>query len=219
MTITWGSLKTDIRTDLKDPNASRWSDASLFVWLKDAVRDYSSYFPLRKDSTELTASDSELKIYPLPTDYVDILFLEAPENTVLEIRDPRPGTRYADTPKPYTFHIDGGSLILSGPPDEGDQVLLTYHAIHSIPASESDDSFVFTVPDADMELLRLYVYAKAHNQLRGNQARLDRFKETGRRDDNPIEEEVVYPMWDYRNKLSERFPGGNIKLYRPGRVR
>lgn len=218
MTTTWGDLKAEIRVDLKDPNASKWSDASLYVWVKDAIRDYSTYFPLRKDRVELTVSPTSDVTYPLPADYVDMIYVESPEDTYLEQREPRPGARYASTPQPYNYVIDGGSLILSGPPQDGDQVLLTYHSVHALPTAVDEDADVLTVPDSDVELLRLYVYAKAHNQLRGNQARLDRFKETGRRDDNPIEEEVVFPMMDYHRKLSERFRGGVVRLYRPGRV-
>ncbi len=45
---TWAQLLADIRIDLKDTGTTpRWSDAALYLYAKDAIRDYSSYFPLR----------------------------------------------------------------------------------------------------------------------------------------------------------------------------
>lgn len=219
MAITWQDLLTEVRVDLKDPSGSKWDDSTLYVWLKDAVRDYSTYFPYRVDRAELTASDTENKVYTLPAEFVDTIYVESPKGTYLEERNPRPGARYADTPSPYTFVTDGGSLILSGPPSTGDSVWMTFHAVHLLPTGPEETTFTLTVPDADIELIRIYMVAKAQTQYRGNQARLDRFKETGRRDDNPLEDEVIYTMDDYYRKIASRFKGGVVKLYRPGRVR
>ena len=76
------------------------------------------------------------------------------------------------------------------------------------------DAFVFEVPDADLELIRLYVKAKVYEQMRSKQAALDRFKlGSGSREDNPIAPEVEDLMKIYHEKIMERIPGGDIELF------
>jgi hypothetical protein len=153
---------------------------------------------------------------------VDVINVECPIGTFLENRNERPGRKYftsSSATRPFTYHIEGGGLYLNSPPLEGDSVLLTYFAVHVVPASETAAT-VMTVPDRDLELIRLYVKAQVNIQMRGKQARLDRFKTgAGARDDNPLEPESVDLMQDYYAKIAERISGGAVKLYRPGRIR
>ncbi len=219
MTITWADLLADIRVDLKDASGTKWSDANLFVWFKDALRDFTNYSPKRVDAEELTATDSTLLVYTLPTGFIDDIYVQSPEGIYLEKQSQRPGSRFYSTARPYYYRIENGQLTLSAAPISGNPVLLTYYCMHDLPTSEADLAAVMSFEDSDVELIRLYVYAKAHLQLRGNQSRLDRFRETGKRDDNPIIIEFANPMDEYNRKIAERFSGGVIKLYRPGRVR
>jgi hypothetical protein len=86
------------------------------------------------------------------------------------------------------------------------------------PASPDDNTFSLTIPIADEELIRLYVKAKASEQLRTQQANLDRFKlGNGDRQDNPLLPEVNTLMVEYRTKLAERYPGKTIKFWKPKR--
>jgi hypothetical protein len=214
---TWAELLADIRTDLQDAGQTpRWSDDLLFMYAKDAIRDYSEWFPRRVDRTALTLSGSS---YPLPADFVSDIFVESPVNTFLEKRQERPGTKYSTlNTRPYYYFIDGGNLYLNGSPR--DDVLLTYYATHPVPSAKDDSAFLITVPDSDIELLRLYVKAQVHSQMRGKTSRLDRFEPgSGRRDDNPLLPEYNSLMQEYLSKISERVTGGSIRLYRPGRVR
>lgn len=215
---TWGSLLSDIRADLKDTSATkRWPDSSLYVWAKDAIRDYSVHFPLRK-STTLTESDGK---YALPDDFANDLYVTCPDDEYLEKRQTRPGVKYLTVHRPTLYSIREGFLYLNGSPSVGDEVTLFYEAKHDVPASETDTTFVLTIPEADEELIRLYVKAKATEQVRTQQSNLDRFSPgSGRRDDNPLEPETVNLMGEYYRKIAQRFPGGVIYLYRPdGRYR
>ena len=42
----------------------RWSDAAIYLYAKDAIRDYSSYFPMRVTRVELV-EDSRLLCGPV----------------------------------------------------------------------------------------------------------------------------------------------------------
>ena len=212
---TWAGFLAELRQDIQDTGATpRWSDQMLYVYTKDAIRDYSQWFPKRVDRLLITPADS---VYALPADYVDDVLVECPLDRFLERRHEIPGRRYGSLTRPLYYHIQGGNLYLQGNPLEGDSLYLTYEAIHPIPASETDSPFVFTVPDSDMELIRIYVKAQVHGQMRSKQARLDRFEPgSGRRDDNPLTPELSNIMDDYHEKIATRLRGKVIKLYRVG---
>lgn len=221
--MNWGEMKAAIRTDLKDTGTTpKWADSELYVFWLDAVRDYSMWFPYIPD--RFTMSGSGTGPYPLPSDYMDVIFVEVPEHRFLEERSPRPGVRYpSQSGKPFHWYLLGSNLMLDVAPYDADAVLLTYKAIHSTPNSVNDDTSDITITDLDHELPRLYVQAKVYGQMRQRQASLDRFKTKvtagSTREDNPLGPEVRTIMDEYYYKIAERIPGGAVRLSRPGRMR
>ena len=221
--MNWGEMKAVIRTDLKDTDANpKWADSELYVFWLDAVRDYSRWFPYIPD--RLTMTGDGTGPYPLPSDYLDVIFVEVPEHRFLEERSPRPGVRYpSQSGKPFHWSLLGSNLMLDVAPLDADAVLLTYQAMHSTPDSVNDDTADLTIPEADHELPRLYVQAKVYGQMRQRQASLDRFKTKvtagSSREDNPLGPEVETIMGEYYYKIAERIPGGAVRLNRPGRMR
>lgn len=216
---TWGSILVDIRADLQDNGASpRWSDDVLYVYAKDGIRDYSTWFPRRIDRFGLTLTEGALApqaTYPLPLDFIEDIQVECPAGFLLERRLDRPGVKYR--PNRLYYFIQGGSLYLSGA--ALDAPLLTYLASHPVPASKEDTAFTLTVPDADIELVRLYVKAKVYSQMRGKTATLDRYRPVGDRQDNPMQGEVLDLWGEYYARIAQRIPGGVISLYRAGRLK
>ena len=222
--MNWGEMKAALRTDLKDTGTAtpRWSDNDLYVFWMDAVRDYSLWFPYVPNRTQLSGTGAGP--YTLPSDFVNVIFVEAPENRFLEERMPRPGVRYlSQSGRPFYWYLLGGNLMLDVVPYDTDAVLLTYSAIHTVPSDVNDDTQNITIPDADLELPRLYVSAKAYGQMRSKQSSLDRFKTRvaagNTRQDNPLEIEVRSILDEYYAKIAERIPGGTVRLNRPGRIR
>ncbi len=211
---TWGTLLADIRADLQDTSEKpRWANDTLYVYAKDALRDYSLWFPRRIDRLELTNVEGK---YSLPNDFIEDIQVECPPDTLLERRLDRPGVRYRRN-NLYYF-IQGGSLYLAGAP-LGEQVFLTYLASHPVPGSTGETDFVLTVPDADLELIRLYVKAKIYGLMRSKTATLDRYKPVGDRQDNPLQPETEDLWGEYYAKIAQRIPGGVITLYRAGRLK
>lgn len=215
---TWIELLADIRADLQDVPSEggtpKWSDGMLYLYAKDAIRDYSTWFPKRADRLEIAPVDGA---YPLPSDFIEDITVEQPLDTYLVRRPNRPGSQYQTSSLAHFYTIQGGKIYLSSPSEE--PIFLSYFCTHNVPTSETDDVTLLTIPDMDMELVRLYVKAKVYAQMRGRQSALDRFKVAGRRDDNPLEPEVGDLMEDYRRKLAERLPGGEITLHLNGRQR
>ncbi len=210
--MNWGALKQDIRSDLQD-TANKYSDTLLYLYVKDAIRDYSVWFPKRADREELTVNGSG---YSLPNTFIEEIYVETPLDTYLERRIVRPGTVRKATLSPRNYFIQGGKIYLSALGYE-EPVFLTYFATHPVPTSESDDAFVLSVPDMDIELIRIYVKAKLYERIRAKQANLDRFKPVGTRDDNPIIPEVADLMREYEKGINERIGGGTVFLQKVSR--
>nr|MBN1228887.1 hypothetical protein [Anaerolineae bacterium] len=211
---TWAQFLAEIRTDIRDDSATpRWSDALLLLYVRDALRDYSSYVPRIVLREELSVVEG---VTPLPAELLDIIYVESPQDTYLLERSPQPGTRVpAGLSKRY-YYRQGAQLILWGASSE-DPVWLTYAANHLVPASTAETTFEMTFPDMDAEIIRLYVKAKVYEQMRSRQSALDRFKNrnqggTSTRQDNPLEPEVANLMEDYYAKISERVGGTGFYL-------
>lgn len=215
---TYAQLLSDIRVDLKDTDSAsfKFSAESMYIWVKDAIKDYSYWFPYRIDRLILSL-DSDFSA-DLPTDFLQEYNVECPENTFLERKLPAGGITFINPSSPTLYFISGGKLSLDASPP-GD-CLLTYGALHTIPATYLSTTTVMSVPPRDEELIRLYTIAKANEQTRTKQTSIDRFKlGAGRRDDNPVHLEVETLMDEYLAKIAERSSGGAIKLFRPGRIR
>lgn len=207
--MNWQTFLEELRSDLQDTGTTpRWTSDILYLYFKDAVRDYSSFFPIRKDQEEIVLTNSR---FALPSDFIEEIFVESPIGTLLDRITRHPGLKvHSGT---YSYSISGGAVVTTAP-----QIWLTYLATHPVPNSKDDFTFVITVPDMDVELLRLYIKAKVYSQMRSRQASLDRFKlGSGSRDDNPLQPETDDLMEEYRTKIASRIRVQHITLYRRGR--
>ena len=214
--MNWGDLLTELRVDIDDTSATpKFSDKLLFTYLRDAVSDYSQFLPLVFEDAQLTQDTDNPKKFALPADFIEDISVSCPAGRYLEPRRGRLGTKVAQSATPLFYHTDSNSLLyLDADPGE-DAVLLSYKALHPLPTSESDVTFKFTIPDANMELIKLYMVAKVNAKIRNVQARLDRFKLTaGSRSDNPMSEEVEDFFEEYHKKLRERIQSAPVILYR-----
>lgn len=210
---SWARLLADVREDLQDTGTTpRWTDQALYLYLKDAIRDYGKHFPLRFDRVVLVFDTDH---YTLPADFKRALLVESPLDRALEQKTALPGQqRNPPSASPYYYWLAGG-LYLDKPTTA--DVLLTYEAWHPLPASEQDGDFAITVPEEDEELLRLYITAKAQTIMRGRTARLDRFRPGQGRGDNPMIYEVEDLFLDYRRALAAKKGVENIFLHRKNR--
>ena len=214
--MNWGDLLSELRVDIDDTSATpKFSDKLLFTYLRDAVSDYSQFLPLVFEDVQLTQDTDNPKKFALPADFIEDISVSCPAGRYLEPRRGRLGTKVAQSATPLFYHTDSNSLLyLDADPGE-DAVLLSYKALHPLPTSESDVTFKFTIPDANMELIKLYMVAKVNAKIRNVQARLDRFKLTaGSRSDNPMSEEVEDFFEEYHKKLRERIQSAPVILYR-----
>jgi len=212
---TWKALLADLRTDLKDTGATpRWSDATLYLFAKDAVRAYSVDLPNIVFRETLTAADG---VFTLPTECIGIISVESSEGVYLERFEPKVGKRVRLSSAIVSYYTSGGKLYLNTTPTNGDTVMMTYKAVYDLPISEEDDDTIINIPIEDEEIVRLFVKAKISEQMRLGQSSLDRFKPgSGARDDNPLLPEHNELMREYHERIAQRL-GGMIPLNRHGR--
>jgi hypothetical protein len=214
--MNWGDLLSELRVEIDDTGSNpKYPDKLLFSYLRAAVADYSNRLPLIFEDVRLT-QDTENKLkFVLPADFIEDISVSCPAGQYLEPRRGRLGTKVAVSNSPLFYHTDSNRyLYLDANPGE-DAVLLSYKAKHPIPTSETDVEFVFTIPDANIELIELYMIGKVNTKIRAAQSRLDRFKlGSGSRTDNPMAEEAEDFFAEYHRKVVERTPAQPVVLYR-----
>jgi hypothetical protein len=219
--MNWGALLEELRTQIDDTSETpKFPDKLLYVYVREAVGDYSQFLPLRKVDVALTQDTVNPKKFALPSDFVAEICVSCPADRLLEPRRGRLGVNVHPGNRPFFYLVENKSaLYLDVDPGEND-VILTYDAYHAIPTSETEAAFNFTIPLADMDLIKLYVEGKVNAKIRNSQARLDRFKlGNSDRTDNPMAQEVEDFFADYKTKLAERIPSQSVTLYRPRRYK
>lgn len=218
--MKWADLKTELRVELDDlKDTPKWSDDVLLTYAREAIADYSQYFPLTNEEVLLTADTGNPRKYVLPTDFLEEIVVQCPKDNVLQLRRERPGSHFSSGSRPLFYTINGTALFLDADPGT-DAVLLTYNALHTLPAAKDDNEFELTIPLVDMELIKLYVVAKFNTRQRNAQSRLDRFKmQAGSREDNPMQPEVEDFFSRYYQKIAERVRPQPRYLYRPRKYR
>jgi hypothetical protein len=228
MTTTWTSFLSELRLELSDTNESnpRYSNELLREFTRDGILDYSQFFPRYVLEEKLERVDGATRSFCLPVEVMGVDDVQCPLNTHLQPRSERPGLRVSISNKLLFYWMDSLYLYLNADPGEGEDVHLSYYAPHPYPTSadpitepvEGVTDFTFSIPGADMELIKLFAMGKVQIKVRGDQARLDRFKITsGTREDNPMIFEGNDYMERYHEGITRRTRGGMIQLFRPRR--
>lgn len=216
--MTWATFLAELRTELADPTSvnPRYTDDLLYIYARDGIRDYSQFFPRTVHQQKLVSMEGNVRGYVLPEDVLGIEDVQCPLDTHLQLRQERPGSQVSVTKRLLFYYIIGENLFLNyDPRSEGDGVYLSYYALHPVPTGKADATFSITVPNADLELIKLFVMGKVQIKVRNDQSRLDRFKITsGPRDDNPMLVESVDFMERYHEGITRRMRGGRVQLYR-----
>lgn len=219
MATTWESYRNDIRLELKDPNATKWSDEELKLYYNSAMKNFSQYFPQEKTNDYTPVA--ETREYALPTDIMSpvsdaIVSLEYPENHWVD-RLPAPAFKPGSYREVYNwlnesvyigagmhYYPWGGSLFLTADPEflDTDEVFqLRYFGIHDLMSLPADELSIDLV---DEELIMWYVTAKAYQRISGQDANLQRWDERGRRNDSPLIPEHQWRMKMYHEGIRQR---------------
>jgi hypothetical protein len=163
MSFTLATFRDTVRTILTDKTIYR--DSLITAWIKDAIRDYSYYFPLEKElKIDCTAGTREYSLSAIMP-VMGIISVEYPDGE----DPPRFLLRQAETHPAFrdlpVYDLRDGStqyLIIGESPATADDIILNYQTLHIVPSSDSD---TLTVPEHHGELIRLYVVWKAAEMI------------------------------------------------------
>lgn len=209
---TRGQMRESVRNFLKDTTTKKASDAELDDYLDFALADYSYHFPRK-----LVAEYTNLQLLTPPTDMV-------PNGVeAVEVDDSLwPQVTLGSTKQGWFWY--GENIKLSR---TASVARVHYRGLHAFivpegftvpldgdghPIGELKDYGVLTVPKADEELLQLYAAAKFHQKVGTIAAKLDRFREKGERDDNPLIMMHDVLMWQYHQKIDDRIKRGTVLI-------
>ena len=153
-----------VRETLTD--TTQWPDATINVWIADAIRDYSHFFPYVVEKTyTFTCAARSFTISTLSPPPLEVLRVEYPDGE----EPPRylsplsmTSSKFWDGPYYEVRGVPPNELYLGELAAIDDVVVVRYNAIHTIPAG---DASVLTLPDRHLEVLRLFCIWKAAEEI------------------------------------------------------
>ena len=83
----------------------------LYVYLREAVADYSQYFPLTVDSVTLAQDTENPRKFALPADFLEEISVCCPADHLLEPRRGRLGTRIVAGSRPLFYQVDNNRYV------------------------------------------------------------------------------------------------------------
>lgn len=194
---TKAELLSGLRIRINDLTGTRWSDDELNAYLVDAARDYSKYFPRRREQEFNTIIG--VQRYDVPDDLIDDYILDFafidPIAAIQEIIPEKQQRRYRSD---RFYEVVDQQIVLGFVPYSDFVVLIRYNALHQMP-----DTGETTIPSEDEDLIYAYCAAAAWQRIGGNDAGLSRWTEGEKRDDSPIIPHYVR-LWDRYNRLVQQ---------------
>lgn len=188
-------LLAGLRLRIDDSSGNRWKDPELLAYIEDAARDYSKYFP-RKREMEFIA-DGETRYYDVPSDLIDDYILKITlidENSGVEEEIPHKQIKRKGSDRWY--EVVSEKIVFGFVPIIDAVIHIRYNAIHEV------DTIV-SVPFEDEDLIYTYAMAAAWQRIGGNDAGLSRWTEGQKRDDSPLIPHYIR-LWDRYKRLIEQ---------------
>jgi hypothetical protein len=194
---------------LNDAGAATWSQSIIEEWVREAIRDYNSYF--RRTTTEnvtMPSTTNTVDVSPLAR---EVLAVEYPKDQDSPIYLNRMNRFHPDFYKNSTnFDFepvnewgqteDGGYdpyLTFSTDLASGQQLRVTERAIHDSDLASAD---LVTIPDEHQHLLILFVLWKAHSERTITEAQ---DPDTTIRMINQMKQAAQMAEQDYRRAISQ----------------
>jgi len=200
---TLEGFRTKARNFLKDVGTQKVSDAELLDYLTYALADYSYRFPKGVVATESAAATIAKPSAALPGESVDGIEIDGDFWEEFTFRQ----SASLPTTGQYWYWRGSETIVFASTPAA--DIGVHYRSLRDIPSADDD---VLDVSVADEELLVIYVAAKYHQKVGTIAAKLDRFKEEGRRDDNPLVFMHDVLMRQYEEACSWRAHKGTVRI-------
>jgi len=194
---TKAELLAGLRIRLNDQAATRWKDDELNAYLDDAARDYSKYFPRRRELQFETITGTQR--YDVPDDLIDDYILDFTFiDNITSLQEVIPEKQQRRLQSNRFYEVVDQDIVLGFVPIGVYDVIVRYNAIHTMP-----DTGESTIPEEDEDLIYAYCMAAAWQRIGGNDAGLSRWTEGEKRDDSPIIPHYTR-LWQRYSRLIEQ---------------
>lgn len=176
--VLWGTAWTSTTLLAREmrlalPDSTAWPDDALNGWIDEAIRAYSTHFPLTHEFAIQAISGQRLYEMSFDRAIMGVLQVEYPAGQeppryLKRLRRAHPC--FVGGPV-YDFYVDGFPetpvLILGETPASGQAIQVLIETPHHIPTG---DASVLSVPETHIEALRLYVIWQALQQAENREA-------------------------------------------------
>ncbi len=165
--------------DIQYPTAPKWPDREIDNYIRQAI-SYLNRYGQAEDVIETTLDLYTDHLIRGVTTIVDVAFYNDASLEWINLqRFSRRGHRGVDR----YWDINNGRLTLYGRFPDNAKLELRVQVPYNVPAN---DTQLLDVTEQDWDILSLYSQAACYLRLAGQSAQLDRWKEQGKRNDNPI---------------------------------
>lgn len=200
-------VDSEDNVDVQYPQEPKWPDSELNSYIREAIGYYNTFDSqeyIIETDTQLIRSD----MFRHVTDVLGVSYYDTRTQQWLQITQAgRRGHRGRDK----QWDMVSGMLRLYGAFEDPTRLEISVVAPYRVPVNDFQE---LTVPDQDWDILSLYAQARAYLRLAGQSAQLDRWKEEGRRNDNPITPVVKIIMTTLDERVRTRRGPRVIKRYR-----
>jgi hypothetical protein len=210
-------VETADAVDVQYPASPRWPDAEINMHIRDAIGLLNDYIPrdvtIELPYVEMTPDQARAFTQINDVSYYDMMFQTWRVLDRVIVRNAQNFRRYQKAEKTKYWELDdSGWIILHGmyPPET--LLRVSGSGIYTKPLR--DDEPIQVDPN-DWDMITLYAQGRCYMRLAGQAAQLDRWKEDGKRNDNPILpigrdflKQAEQRMWDRRGpRAVRRFRG------------
>ncbi len=194
---TLNDTETEDGVDVKYPESPKWTDRELNAYLQEAINYYSNF-----DSAEyIIDTDTSLVTPTMFRSVKEVIDVSYYDNVSKEWRLLQQSSRHGERGNHKSWEMSSGNLKLYGAFQDPTLLQIRVLVPYRVPVSDLQE---LTVPYDDWDILSLYAQAKAYIRLAGQSAQLDRFKEEGKRNDNPVTPIARMLMQQAESRLKDR---------------
>lgn len=203
--------------DYRLPDAPKWPDDELDSYLRESIGLFNSYFT-KEEIWKGTIDGLRTSRFLHIKDILQLSHFDHRRGNWAAIprfgrRGLRRGTRdfHFDRFPDRSWDLSDEMITLYGPFNGEDEVEMTYLRPYKLPYHDTDEIEL----ERDLwDILSIYAQSRAYLRLAGQSAQLDRWKEEGRRDDNPLYKIARNLEVDARERLETRRAVVASKRYR-----
>lgn len=189
------------------PEAPKWGDAEIDGYLREAIGLLNNYIQ-RDVIIDTTLDLLRPEVLRSLSQITQVAYYDEQQREWITVS--RFSRRGPSGPR-QSWDIIKGQLRFYGPVPAGAALEISGLAPYHVPANDMQP---ITVDRDDWDMLSIYAQGRCYLRLAGQSAQLDRWKEDGKRNDNPITPVARMLIEDATTRMKDRRGPRHIRRYR-----